>query len=69
MFDLLMELPTRFTLAMFPVLGTMYTVLARLEQAESKAGLATSGVPTHRAPRFLPRLTRMLPVHRETISC
>jgi protein-S-isoprenylcysteine O-methyltransferase Ste14 len=69
MFGFLMQWPTLVTLAMFPVLVTMYTVLARREEAESEAtfGDVWRTYASH-TPRFFPRFTRTLPAHRETDS-
>ena len=67
MFGFLMQWPTLVTLAMFPVLVTMYTVLARREEAESEAAFGDVWRSyASRTPRFFPRFTRTLPARRET---
>lgn len=59
MFGFLLQWPTLVTLAMFPVLVTMYVRLARREEREVRAqlGLAWDEYAS-RVPAFLPRLRR-----------
>ena len=56
MFGFLVQWPTLVTLAMFPILVTMYVLLAKREDAEAAAqfGDAWRGYAA-RTPRFLPR--------------
>jgi protein-S-isoprenylcysteine O-methyltransferase Ste14 len=69
MFGFLVQWPTLVTLVMFPNLVTMYALLARREKGDSQAafGDAWRGYAA-RTPRFIPRLTRSLPIHRGTDS-
>lgn len=57
MFGFLLQWPTLLTLAMFPVLVTMY---ARLARSEERAALAEFGAPyedyMHHVPAFIPRV-------------
>jgi protein-S-isoprenylcysteine O-methyltransferase Ste14 len=64
MFGFLTQWPTLVTLAMFPILVTMYALLAQREEAESEAAFG-DGWCTYaaRTPRFIPRLTRSTQLH------
>jgi protein-S-isoprenylcysteine O-methyltransferase Ste14 len=65
MFGFLVQWPTLVTLVMFPILVTMYALLALREEAESEAafGDAWRAYAAH-TPRFIPRLTRWVPADR-----
>ncbi len=59
MFGFLLQWPTILTLAMFPVLVTMYVVLARHEEKEALAEFGEEyQAYTRRVPGFLPRWSR-----------
>tara|TARA_R110000868_G_scaffold107438_1_gene293982 strand:- start:6566 stop:7228 length:663 start_codon:yes stop_codon:yes gene_type:complete len=59
MFGFLLQWPTILTLAMFPVLVTMYVVLARHEEKEAIAEFGDSyRAYAQRVPGFLPRWSR-----------
>jgi protein-S-isoprenylcysteine O-methyltransferase Ste14 len=65
MFGFLVQWPTLVTLVMFPILVTMYALLARREEADSEAALGDAWrAYAARTPRFIPRLTRSAPLHR-----
>lgn len=69
MFGFLVQWPTLVTLAMFSVLVTMYALLARREEADSETAFGdTWRAYAARTPRFIPRLTRSTPAHREAGS-
>jgi protein-S-isoprenylcysteine O-methyltransferase Ste14 len=69
MFGFLVQWPTLVTLAMFPVLVTMYALLARREEADSEAAFGDIWrAYAARAPRFIPSLTRATPPHHEAGS-
>jgi methanethiol S-methyltransferase len=54
---------------MFPILVTMYALLARREEAESEITFGDSWrAYAKRTPRFIPRPTRSLPEHHEAGS-
>ena len=56
MFGFLLQWPTLVTLAMFPVLVTMYVLLARREETESAAEFGEEWIRyAERTPRFVPR--------------
>jgi protein-S-isoprenylcysteine O-methyltransferase Ste14 len=56
MFGFLLQWPTLVTLAMFPVLVTMYVLLARREETESASAFGEEWRRyAERTPRFLPR--------------
>lgn len=69
MFGFLVQWPTLVTLAMFPVLVTMYALLARREEVDSEAAFGDTwrGYAAD-TPRFIPRLTRATPAHGEAGS-
>ncbi len=59
MLGFLLQWPTRFTLAMFPILGWMYVRLARREEREVRAELGeTYARYMASTPAFIPRLRR-----------
>jgi len=59
MFGFLLQWPTILTLAMFPVLVTMYVVLSRHEEKEAIAEFGDTYLEyTQRVPGFLPRWSR-----------
>ena len=65
----LVQWPTLVTLAMFPVLVTMYALLARREETDSEAAFGDAWrAYAARTPRFVPRLTRSTPAHPEASS-
>jgi protein-S-isoprenylcysteine O-methyltransferase Ste14 len=67
MFGFLVQWPTLVMLVMFPILVTMYALLARREEAESEAELGDAWrAYAKQTPRFVPRLTRSLAAHRKT---
>jgi protein-S-isoprenylcysteine O-methyltransferase Ste14 len=69
MFGFLVQWPTLVTLAMFPILVTMYALLARREEAESGVEFGDAWrAYAARTPRFIPRLTRTGPVHNDASS-
>ena len=69
MFGFLVQWPTLVTLVMFPVLVTMYALLAQREEAESEAAFGdTWRVYAAHTPRFIPKLTRSAPIHGEAGS-
>jgi protein-S-isoprenylcysteine O-methyltransferase Ste14 len=69
MFGFLVQWPTLVTLVMFPILVTMYALLARREEGDSQAAFGDAWrAYAARTPRFFPRFTRSLPVHRATDS-
>jgi protein-S-isoprenylcysteine O-methyltransferase Ste14 len=58
MFGFLLQWPTLVTLAMFPVLVTMYVLLALREENESEAEFGREWLAyADRTPRFFPRLS------------
>jgi protein-S-isoprenylcysteine O-methyltransferase Ste14 len=58
MLGFLVQWPTLVTLAMFPVLLTMYVLLARREEAETEREFGDAWrAYADRTPRFLPRMT------------
>ena len=66
MFGFLVQWPTLVTLAMFPILVTMYALLARREEADSAIEFGDAwGAYAARTPRFIPSLGQALPSHRE----
>jgi methanethiol S-methyltransferase len=69
MLGFLVQWPTLVTLVMFPVLVTMYALLARREEADSEAAFGdTWRGYAARTPRFIPRLLRATPTHGEAGS-
>jgi protein-S-isoprenylcysteine O-methyltransferase Ste14 len=57
MLGFLLQWPTLLTLAMFPVLVTMYVRLAIHEEAEARVTFADTWARyAERTPRFLPRI-------------
>jgi protein-S-isoprenylcysteine O-methyltransferase Ste14 len=69
MFGFLVQWPTLVTLVMFPILVTMYALLARREEAESEAAFGDAWhAYAARTPRFIPRLGRSPAAHREAGS-
>lgn len=61
MFGFLLQWPTLVTLAMFPVLVTMYVLLARREERESEASFGTFWRSyVERTPRFVPHWSAIL---------
>jgi protein-S-isoprenylcysteine O-methyltransferase Ste14 len=61
MFGFLLQWPTLVTLAMFPVLVTMYVLLARREERESEASFGTFWRSyAERTPRFVPHWSAIL---------
>ncbi len=64
MFGFLVQWPTLVTFAMFPILVTMYALLARREEAESLAAFGDAWrAYAARTPGFIPRFTRSAPAH------
>ena len=64
MFGFLLQWPTLITLAMFPVLITMYVLLARSEEKEAYAQFGEEYRRyASRTPAFLPRITRQRGTH------
>jgi protein-S-isoprenylcysteine O-methyltransferase Ste14 len=63
MFGFLLQWPTLVTLLMFPVLVTMYVLLARREEADAEAVFGDSwrGYAAQ-TPRFIPELSRRVQV-------
>jgi len=58
MLGFLVQWPTLVTLSMFPVLVTMYVLLARREEAEAEAEFGAAWrAYADRTPRFVPRMT------------
>jgi protein-S-isoprenylcysteine O-methyltransferase Ste14 len=58
MLGFLVQWPTLLTLAMFPVLLTMYVLLARREEAEAEAGFGAAWrAYADWTPRFFPRMS------------
>ena len=56
MFGFLVQWPTLVTLALFPVLVTMYALLARREEADSETAFGDAWrAYAARTPRFIPR--------------
>lgn len=69
MFGFLVQWPTLVTLVMFPILVTMYALLARREEVESEAEFGEGWrAYAKRTPRFFPRFTRAAPAHSEAGS-
>jgi protein-S-isoprenylcysteine O-methyltransferase Ste14 len=69
MFGFLVQWPTLVTLVMFPILVTMYALLARREEVESDADFGNAWrAYAKRTPRFIPILTRSTKAHREANS-
>ena len=69
MVGFLVQWPTLVTLVMFPILVTMYVLLARREEgdAEGEFGDAWRAY-AERTPRFIPKLTELAPNDREAGS-
>ena len=66
MLGFLVQWPTLVTLVMFPVLVTMYALLARREEIESEATFGDAWrAYAKRTPRFIPRIARSDSAHRE----
>jgi len=66
MLGFLVQWPTLVTLVMFPVLVTMYVLLARREETDSAVEFGDAWrAYAKRTPRFLPRLARSIPAHLE----
>ena len=64
MFGFLLQWPTLVTLAMFPVLATMYVLLARREEIESAAEFGEEWRRyAERTPRFVPHRRPMAVTH------
>jgi protein-S-isoprenylcysteine O-methyltransferase Ste14 len=64
MFGFLLQWPTILTLAMFPVLVTMYVVLARREEHDAFAEFGDAYARYARSvPAFMPRLRRIVANH------
>ena len=58
MLGFLVQWPTLVTLGMFPILVTMYVLLARREEIEAAAEFGDSWrAYAARTPRFIPRIT------------
>jgi protein-S-isoprenylcysteine O-methyltransferase Ste14 len=69
MFGFLVQWPTLVTLIMFPILVTMYALLARREEAESEVTFGGAWRDyAARTPRFLPRFPGSAPARREAGS-
>jgi protein-S-isoprenylcysteine O-methyltransferase Ste14 len=69
MFGFLVQWPTLLTLVMFPVLVTMYALLAWREEIESEAEFGDAWrTYAKQTPRFIPTLTRSASAHREAGS-
>lgn len=66
MFGFLLQWPTLLTLVMFPILVTMYALLARREEIESESAFGDAWrVYAKRTPRFVPPLRSLSPPHGE----
>jgi protein-S-isoprenylcysteine O-methyltransferase Ste14 len=66
MFGFLVQWPTLVTLVMFPILVTMYALLARREESDSEAAFGDAWrAYAARTPRFIPTLTRSAPANSE----
>jgi len=61
MFGFLVQWPTVVTLAMFPILVTMYVLLARTEEGDSEAAFGDAWrAYAASTPRFFPHMTSIL---------
>jgi protein-S-isoprenylcysteine O-methyltransferase Ste14 len=66
MFGFLVQWPTLVTLVLFPILVTMYALLARHEEADLEAAFGDAWrAYAERTPRFIPKLRRSAPANRE----
>ena len=69
MLGFLVQWPTLVTVVMFPILVTMYALLAKREERDSETAFGDAWrAYAERTPRFFPRLTRPAPAHREAGS-
>ena len=69
MFGFLVQWPTLVTLVMFPVLVTMYALLARREESDSQSEYGDAWrAYAARTPRFIPKLTRPVSGRHEADS-
>ena len=64
MFGFLLQWPTVVTLAMFPILVTMYVLLARREEADAEAQFGEAWRSyAARTPRFIPKFAGPAATH------